>query len=71
MLNTAAVLAEAGHVELPMPAYMYGVVALVIFLVLMVVTLSYRDVANRHKAKADAYAAAHGDEHAAGGHGGH
>ncbi len=63
-----AVLAEVEHVQLPMPTWAYGVVALVIFFALAVVLWSFRDVANRHHAKAAAYAAAHGG---APGHGGH
>ncbi|ANJ26993.1 hypothetical protein [Agromyces aureus] len=61
----AGILAsEAAHVELPMPAWAYGLVALIIFAALAFVTASYRDVANRHRAKAEAYAARHGaDEH--------
>ena len=46
--------------ELPMEPFMYGVVALVVFFALGAVTYSYRDVANRHRAKAEAYAARHG-----------
>lgn len=37
--------------ELPMPAWMYGVVALVAFAALGLVTYSYRNVANRHSNK--------------------
>ena len=49
-LPTAVLIAaaEAGHTELPMPSFMFGVVALVIFAVLGIVMWSYRDVANRH-----------------------
>ena len=53
------------HVELPMPSVMYGVVALVIFVALGLVTWSFRDVANRHShkfAKAEGHGASH-DEH--------
>ena len=63
-----AVLAEAELVQLPMPTWAYGVVALVIFVALAVVVWSFRDVANRHQGKADAYAASRGG---ASGHGGH
>jgi protein-S-isoprenylcysteine O-methyltransferase Ste14 len=59
---------EHDLVELPMPTWAYGVVALVIFFVLAIVIWSFRDVSNRHAAKANAYAAAHGG---APGHGGH
>ena len=31
-----------------MPAWMFGVIALIVFLFLGVATFSYRDVANRH-----------------------
>ncbi|TFC27228.1 hypothetical protein E3T40_16070 [Cryobacterium sp. TMT1-19] len=54
------VLAEAGLVDLPMPIFLYGVIALVVFAALGFVVWSYRDVANRHQAKAKAYADAHG-----------
>jgi hypothetical protein len=53
--------------ELPMESFMYGVIALIVFFALGAVTYSYRDVANRHRAKAEAYAARHGG----GEHGGH
>ena len=39
---------EAHHTELPMPAFMFGVVAAVVFAILGFVMFSYRDVANRH-----------------------
>jgi hypothetical protein len=53
--------------ELPFDAIVYGIITLVIFFALGAVTYSYRDVANRHRAKAAAYAARHsGAEH--GGH---
>ena len=38
-------------VELPIPAFFFGVIAMVVFLALAVVTWSYRDVANRHDHK--------------------
>ena len=53
--------------ELPMESFMYGVIALVVFFALGAVTYSYRDVANRHRRKAEAWAARHGGEQ----HGGH
>lgn len=45
---------------LPIETWVYGLVALVIFAALGIVTFTYRDVANRHRAKAEAYAARHG-----------
>ncbi|MCD2442214.1 hypothetical protein LQ757_07980 [Agromyces sp. SYSU K20354] len=65
---TGTVLTETVHARhLPMDSWLYGLVALVIFAILAFVVASYRDVANRHHAKAEAYAARHsGDAH--GGH---
>ncbi len=40
----------------------YGIVAIALFATLALVTLSYRNVANRHANKAEAYARAHADE---------
>lgn len=68
MLFVTAVLAEVEHNQLPMPTWIYGLVALVIFAVLGLVVWTYRDVANRHSAKANAYAAAHGGAVSHGGH---
>lgn len=39
------------HNELPMPAILYGVVAMGVFIALAFATFSYRDVANRHDHK--------------------
>lgn len=39
------------HSELPMPAIMYGVIAMAVFILLAFVVYSYRDVANRHDHK--------------------
>ncbi len=36
------------HNELPMPAILYGVIAMAGFLVLALITWSYRDVSNRN-----------------------
>lgn len=66
---TAALNAETVHaVALPMAPMLYGAVALVIFAAFGFVTWSFRDVANRHKAKGDAFAAAHGGSHGPSGH---
>ena len=65
---TGTVLTETVHArELPMEPFLYGLVAIIIFAALAFVAASYRDVANRHRAKAAAYAARHGG----GEHGGH
>ncbi len=44
--------AEA-HFVLPMPSFVYGVIAIALFVVLGLVTWSYRDVANRHEHKSN------------------
>jgi len=63
-LATIAVAAEEVHHlnELWMPAPLFGVVMLVLFTALAAVTFSFRDVANRHSEKAEAYAREHGAE---------
>jgi hypothetical protein len=65
MSLVTAVLTETVHArELPIEAWLYGLIALLIFAVLGMVVASYRDVANRHTSKSAAYAARHsGDEH--------
>ncbi len=63
-----AVLAETAHVALPMPTWAYGLIALVLFAALGFVLWTYRDVANRHASKADAYAASHGGSATGSGH---
>lgn len=47
----------------------YGIVAALVFAALAVVTLSYRNVANRHAHKAEAYAKAHANDVQQAGHG--
>ncbi|GAA4367113.1 hypothetical protein [Agromyces bauzanensis] len=65
---TGAVLTETVNArELPFDSWIFGLIALVVFAALAFVTASYRDVANRHRAKAEAWAARHGG----GEHGGH
>lgn len=66
-MSATAILAAAeaeGHhvlVELPIPAWGYGVIALVAFFALGLVTFSFRHVAERHAAKLDgADAGSHG-----------
>ncbi|MFC9919036.1 hypothetical protein [Agromyces binzhouensis] len=67
-LQTITVLTETEFArELPFDPIWYGVIVFGIFAALGVVVYSYRDVANRHRSKAEAYAARHaGSEH--GGH---
>ncbi|SIT73872.1 hypothetical protein [Microbacterium sp. RU33B] len=58
--DTAAIMLET---------FPYGVVALVAFTLLAFVTLSYRNVANRHAHKGEAYAKAHANDIQQAGHG--
>lgn len=72
MVNLVAE-AEAHHNELPMPAFMFGVVAAVVFAILGFVMFSYRDVANRHgggsrAASQHGGADSHGHDSTASGH---
>ncbi len=47
----------------------FGITAIVVFGALALVTLSYRNVANRHSRKAEAYAKAHANDVQRAGHG--
>lgn len=62
VLATIAVAAEEAHQlnELWMPAPLFGVVFFVLMAAIAGVTFSFRDVANRHAEKAEAYAREHG-----------
>ena len=44
--------------ELILPAHMFGVIAMVVFVALGLFVWTFRDVANRRKFKAEAYAKA-------------
>ncbi|MFD5225737.1 hypothetical protein ACFWHT_08975 [Microbacterium sp. NPDC058342] len=50
------------HGNVAADTLIYGVLAALAFGLLAVVTLSYRNVANRHSAKAEAFAEKHGKE---------
>lgn len=54
--------AEAEHGNVSAETFIFGVIAAVIFGLLGLVTLSYKNVANRHSAKAEAWAAKHGKD---------
>jgi hypothetical protein len=64
MAMTDVVLA-AGEIvnELPMPSWAYGVVFLVGFSALALVTYSYRNVANRHRHKTGGSDQSHAGHH--------
>lgn len=60
---TIAAAEGAGVVnELPMNPIFYGVIVFALFTVCAAVMFSFRDVANRHAAKAEAYAREHGSD---------
>ncbi|MEO0048991.1 MAG: hypothetical protein RL556_323 [Actinomycetota bacterium] len=42
---------DAAAITLPFPTFVIGVIAMVVFIALGLVTWSYRDVANRHDHK--------------------
>ena len=57
-----ALAAEAEHYgNVQAETFIFGLIAFVVFMALGLVTLSYRNVANRHAPKAEAYAKARGD----------
>jgi hypothetical protein len=56
---TPVVLASEVVNELPMPAWAFGVVFLVGFFALALVTYSYRNVANRHSQKRASHSGGH------------
>lgn len=57
------------HGNVALETFWYGLVAIISFGLLALVTLSYRNVANRHSAKAEAYAKAHANDIQRAGHG--
>ena len=64
-MTTATLIAFAAeqaehHGNVALETFWYGAVALAVFALLGLVTLSYRNVANRHAHKADAYTRQHG-----------
>jgi hypothetical protein len=68
---TLALAAEEAehHGNVALETVGYGVVAFVVFTALALVTLSYRNVSNRHAHKAKAYAAKHAADLQPTGHG--
>ncbi|KAA9135809.1 hypothetical protein [Microbacterium caowuchunii] len=73
-MSLATILALAAeeaehHGNVALETFGYGLVAFVVFSALGLVTLSYRNVANRHASKAEAYAKQHAAELQPTGHG--
>ena len=66
-MNLVAQIAMAAaetehHGNVAAETVIYGLIAVGIFALMGLVTLSYRNVANRHAAKAEAFAEKHGEE---------
>ncbi|WP_353114717.1 hypothetical protein [Microbacterium sp.] len=73
-MNLVAQLAVAAaetehHGNIPAETVIFGIIAAVVFALLALVTFSYKNVANRHEAKAAAWAARHGKDGHGAGHG--
>lgn len=64
-MSIADVVIASGEVvnELPLPTWAYGVVFLVGFFALAMVTYSYRNVANRHRHKSGGADHSHAGHH--------
>lgn len=59
ILATAAAESESHAGNVALETLYIGLIAVVAFAALAIVTLSYRNVANRHPRKSEAYAEAH------------
>ncbi|GGD84734.1 hypothetical protein [Microbacterium murale] len=73
-MNLVAQIAMAAaetehHGNVAMDTLIFGVIAAGLFALLGLVTFSYRNVANRHSAKAEAWAEKHGKDGHGAGHG--
>jgi len=73
-MNLVAQIAMAAaesehHGNVALETLIFGVIAAIVFALLGLVTFSYRHVANRHSAKAEAWAAQHGKDGHGAGHG--
>jgi hypothetical protein len=74
-MNLVAQLVQAAaenpehHGNVALETLPFGLIAAGVFALLGLVALSYRNVANRHSAKAQAWAAEHGHEGHGAGHG--
>ena len=59
------------HGNVQAETFIFGLIAFIVFMAIGLVTMSYRNVANRHAHKAEAYATAHPVDQAQVGHGHH
>jgi hypothetical protein len=53
------VTAAEGGLQLPFPSFVFGIIAISTFILLGLITFSYRDVANRHDHKSSDNSAHH------------
>lgn len=60
LASIVAAAAEGQHGNVMLETVWFPIVALTAFGLFALVTFSYRDVSNRHAAKAEAYARSHG-----------
>ncbi|MFJ4225737.1 hypothetical protein [Microbacterium sp. NPDC089695] len=73
-MNLVAQIAMAAaetehHGNVAAETVIFGIIAAIVFAFLALVTLSYKNVANRHSAKAEAWAEKHGKHGHEAGHG--
>ena len=59
MISHVITAAEHAGLELPFPTFVFGIIAISTFILLGVITFSYRDVANRHDHKSSNNSAHH------------
>jgi hypothetical protein len=69
LIAAAAAGAEEHHGNIMLETVVFPIIAMAFFGVLALVTFSYRNVSNRHAAKAEAYARSHGATHGDSGRG--
>lgn len=64
LANAVLAAEEGGHVvtELPFSPIVYGIIVFALFAVMAGITFAFRDVANRHSEKAEAFAREHGED---------
>jgi hypothetical protein len=59
MISHILTAAEEAGMQLPFPSFVFGIIAISTFILLGVITFSYRDVANRHDHKSSNNSAHH------------
>jgi hypothetical protein len=59
MISHILTAAEEAGLQLPFPSFVFGIIAISTFILLGVITFSYRDVANRHDHKSSSNSSHH------------